>query len=357
MPTPPLEVVEVPINLALNQYVGEWDLPKLVDLLESLDDGLRDLAGFDADELQAVRFHWRRQRRHQNSDADRFGQDNHPTLPEHPDARPGDIYRVGVHLVICADSTNPAVWASLDTRPRLVVTSPPYPGAAMWNTDEEGDDKTANVDRLNELNATVLDHALDHADVVAWNVADVPVGPGKIARNANTVRNHLDRRGVLYREIIWDKGIPVLPPVGHSRRPVLNNITNELVLVTTHQPVFIVYPDGWKPREPDSGLTDGMAEWQLRSVWNITPARRSVVGHPAPFPPELAERCILLYSLPGDLVVDPFAGAGTVLIAAENTGRTAALIELEPGWVDLILTRAKDELDLDAELIHRADGA
>lgn len=72
---------EKALNLALNQYVGEWDLPKLLD---SLDDGLRDLAGFDADELQAVRFHWRRQRRHGDPDADRYGRDNHPTLPEHP---------------------------------------------------------------------------------------------------------------------------------------------------------------------------------------------------------------------------------------------------------------------------------
>lgn len=344
---------EKALNLALNQYVGEWDVPKLVDLLDTLDTDLRELAGFDLEELESVRFHYRRKRKAGNTDADRYGRDNRPQLPDDPDTKPGDVYKIGVHTLICGDSTDPDIWASI-ARPDLVVTSPPYPGANMWNTDDEGDEFTANVERLRNLHLEVLDHALEHADVVAWNIADVPIGKGKVAKNTNDVRNHLDTAGYDYREIIWDKGIPVLPPVGHVRRPVLNSITNELIFIASHQPIFVVYPDSWKPREKESGLADGQHEWQLRSVWNIAPAKRSAVGHIAPFPLELAERCIYLYTLAGDIVVDPFAGAGTTLIAAENTGRTSILIELEPGWCDVIINRVQNELDLEAELVDDA---
>lgn len=346
---------EIALNLALNKFIGEWDIPKLVDLLEGLDDSLRDLAGFDPDEVASVRFHYRRKRKLANSDNDRFGRGNHPELPTDPRTNPGDVYQLGPHRLYCADATDPAVWAGID-RARLVVTSPPYPGAGMWNTDAEGDELTANIDRLRDLGFVVLDLALANADVVAWNIADVPVASGRIARNTNDVRNHLDAAGLEYREIVWDKGIPILPPVGQSRRPVINSITNELVFVATHEPVFIVYPDGWTPREKKSGLVDGQNEWQLRSVWNIAPARRSQIGHVAPFPLELAERCIYLYTLAGDHVVDPFAGAGTTLIAAERTGRVATLIEIEPGWCDLIIDRISADLDITAELISSRDG-
>ena len=57
------------------------------------------------------------------------------------------------------------------------------------------------------------------------------------------------------------------------------------------------------------------------SIWNINPARAKKIGHPAPFPIELAERFINLYSYEKDLVLDPFIGSGTTAIAAQKLNR------------------------------------
>lgn len=62
-------------------------------------------------------------------------------------------------------------------------------------------------------------------------------------------------------------------------------------------------------------------------------------GHATPKPIALCERAILSSSRPGDLVVDFFGGSGSTLIACENTGRTCAMIELEPKWCDVIVRR------------------
>ena len=59
-------------------------------------------------------------------------------------------------------------------------------------------------------------------------------------------------------------------------------------------------------------------------MWTFAGANPRRVGHPAPFPEELPRRLIKLYSYPGDLVLDPFAGSGTTLVAAKRLGRALA---------------------------------
>jgi DNA modification methylase len=73
-------------------------------------------------------------------------------------------------------------------------------------------------------------------------------------------------------------------------------------------------------------------------VWNIKkPAKNDL--HPTMKPVELVERALRNSSRPGDIVLDPFGGSGTTLIAAEKTGRSARLIELDPKYVDVIVRR------------------
>jgi hypothetical protein len=64
--------------------------------------------------------------------------------------------------------------------------------------------------------------------------------------------------------------------------------------------------------------------------------------HPTMKPVELVERAIRNSSRPGDVVLDPFGGSGTTLIAAEKSGRVARLIELDPKYVDVIVRRWED---------------
>ena len=71
------------------------------------------------------------------------------------------------------------------------------------------------------------------------------------------------------------------------------------------------------------------------SIWNINPARAKKIGHPAPFPVELAERFINLYSYENDLVLDPFIGSGTTALAAKNLKRSYIGYEINPEYCDL----------------------
>ena len=75
--------------------------------------------------------------------------------------------------------------------------------------------------------------------------------------------------------------------------------------------------------------------------------RRSPRNHPAPFPEELAARCIRLSTWPGETVLDPFMGSGTTLLAARNLGRKAIGIDLTERYCEIAATRlAQGSLDL-----------
>ncbi len=81
-------------------------------------------------------------------------------------------------------------------------------------------------------------------------------------------------------------------------------------------------------RQPDFGRSD-WKQW-AEAVWHIENPRSNFHGHPAVFPPELVRRLVRIYSYPGDLVLDPFAGVGTTLIAAAQLGRRAMGYEIHP---------------------------
>ena len=79
------------------------------------------------------------------------------------------------------------------------------------------------------------------------------------------------------------------------------------------------------------------------SIWNISPARAKKIGHPAPFPVELAKRFINLYSFKDDLILDPFIGSGSTAIAARLLDRDYIGYELNPDYVEVAKNRLEDE--------------
>lgn len=85
-----------------------------------------------------------------------------------------------------------------------------------------------------------------------------------------------------------------------------------------------------------------MAAWQ-RWMWDDVRGASLKNGHPAPYPSEIAERLIRLFSFAGDIVLDPFAGSGSTAAAAMRAGRNSVSIEIEADYVEMATTRLRDE--------------
>ncbi len=123
--------------------------------------------------------------------------------------------------------------------------------------------------------------------------------------------------------------------------------------------IFSTYPYEWiivfskigkrkekvsKEAKAKSKLTS--AEWQkwaINSFWEMSPAKASQIGHPAPFPDELPRRLIKLYSFYGDTVMDPFVGSGTTVKAAEELGRVGIGYDINPEYIELAKRRLSQQ--------------
>lgn len=88
---------------------------------------------------------------------------------------------------------------------------------------------------------------------------------------------------------------------------------------------------------------DEIQQW-FRAVWSDVRGASTKGGHPAPYPPELAERLIRMFSFAGDTVLDPFLGSASTLIAALRTGRNSIGVEVEPSYVELAHERVASEI-------------
>jgi site-specific DNA-methyltransferase (adenine-specific) len=112
--------------------------------------------------------------------------------------------------------------------------------------------------------------------------------------------------------------------------------------VDEHEDVYIFVKPGPMAVDRSRLEPSEWGEWGSRSVWRIASVRRND-DHPAKFPPELARRVIRLLSVPGDTVIDPFAGSGTTLFAALQLDRKAVGIELDAGYCQTMAERLSGE--------------
>jgi DNA modification methylase len=299
-------------RLALN---AGWDDELLrIELgeLQSLDFDL-DLLGFDDGELQDLLAGGEESR---DGLAD---EDAVPEVPATPVSRPGDVWIMGSHRLLCGDAT---VASSYDTLLQgesvdMVFTDPPY----NVNYANSAKDKLRGKDRaiLNDnLGADFHDFLLAALTPTVQHCRGA-VYVAMSSSELDTLQSAFRAAGGHWSTfIIWAKHTFTLGRADYQRQ---------------YEPILYGWPQGAQRHwcgDRDQG-----------DVWNIKkPAKNDL--HPTMKPVELVERAIRNSSRPGNVVLDPFGGSGTTLIAAEKSGRSARLIELDPRYVDVIVRRWQD---------------
>ena len=115
-------------------------------------------------------------------------------------------------------------------------------------------------------------------------------------------------------------------------------------VITPVEAILVMYKNRWKKtRKGRSDTTrDEFIEW-TNGVWNFGGEKKSQIGHPAPFPIELPRRCIKLFSFQRDIVLDPFLGSGTTLVACLQTDRSGIGVEINKTYCRLAARRLREQ--------------
>lgn len=237
----------------------------------------------------------------------------------------------------------------------LVVTSPPYFAGKAYEAElGQGHIPADYLDYLQMLRdvfAVCVDK-LEPGGRIAVNVANLGRKPYR-SLAADVIAILQDDLGLLLRgEIVWRKaegtsGNCAWGSFQSASNPVLRDLTERVVVASKGR--F----DRAKPARArakaglphdDTILKDDFMGWTT-DVWDISPESATRVGHPAPFPVELPQRLIELYTYRGDLVLDPFMGSGSTAVAAVRTHRHYAGFDTDPDYVRAARARAQQALD------------
>lgn len=268
-----------------------------------------------------------------------------PEAPATPKTKRGDVYRLGPHRLVCGDSTDTHAWSALlgEETAALVWTDPPYGVSYEGKTKDklviENDE--LGVDALTSFLRGALSLAAAHCRPGSpWYVA-APPGPQFLAF---AIVGH--ELGWWRQTIVWVKDVFAL---GHSDY----HYKHENILVG-NQPEdgassleHVVVGYGWTTGAGHS-FHGGRKQ---DTVWEV-PKPRANREHPTMKPVALIERALVNSSDRGALVLDPFGGSGSTLIACESSGRHARLIELSETYCDVIVQRWEEATGRTAELVR-----
>ncbi len=236
-----------------------------------------------------------------------------------------------------------------DASVALVVTSPPYFAGKAYEEDLTDDAIPASyveyLEMLTEVFAECV-RVLEPGGRIAVNVANLGRRPYR-SLSADVTHILQDRLGLLLRgEIIWQKargagGNCAWGSFRSSKNPVLRDLTERVIVASkgrfdragsTERRIEEGRPhDGRIDADPFLDLT--------LDLWELPPESASRVGHPAPFPVELPDRLMRLYTFRDDLVLDPFMGSGSTGVAAVRTGRHFVGYDTDEAYVQAATAR------------------
>lgn len=267
--------------------------------------------------------------------------DEIPEVPDEPQAKLGDVYRLGKHRLVCGDSTDADTVAKClnGVEPHLMVTDPPYGVEydANWRNDAlagkpRADGKVGGGGRA--IGKVENDSEADWRE--AWALF-----PGDVAyvwhagNMAHIVAESLRACDLNIRaQIIWAKNQLVIGRGDYHPQ---------------HEPCWYAVRKGRKGHY--------CGDRKQTTVWNIDKPRKSETGHSTQKPVECMRKPIINNSSPGQAIYEPFCGSGTTLIACEMEGRACHAIELNPAYIDVIIKRWEDFTGEKAELERELEDA
>ena len=287
--------------------IAEWDDDKLKVELAALQEAGFDLSllAFGDDELEDLL----------RDDTGTHGEtepDAVPETPEVPVSTPGEVYRLGRHILVCGDSTQPADVAKAcgEGEADLWLTDPPY------NVDYHGSDGQSI--RNDSMEDTKFREFLRKA----FGCAEKRLKPG-----GSFYVFHADSEGYNFRGACFDVGLKV--------RQCLVWKKNSLVLGRQdykwiHEPCLY----GWR----DGGAHGWYSDCKQTTVMEFAKPKKNDL-HPTMKPVEMLCYLIGNSSKGGDVVLDTFGGSGSTVIACERSGRKCRCVELDPKYCDVIRKR------------------
>lgn len=285
---------------------AEWDQPALQEILGEYSFDAAAAAGWTSADIEKMASELL---------ADSPGpgettEDEAPEPPKTPVTKPGDVWSLGDHRLACGDCASELVATLGGSLAEMVFTDPPYGVSYVGRTSKS---LTIENDAPAEFQA-VLDRAFAAlltavAPGGAWYVC-APSGPDSLVFGQK-----LRDLGVLRQRLVWVKDRFVLGRSDFHYR---------------HEDIYY----GWSPGAAHRFRGDRTQD----SVWEVDrPSRNDV--HPTMKPVALVAKALGMSSSVGDIVVDPFLGSGTTLIAAEQLSRRCRGTELSPAYCDVIVER------------------
>ena len=314
------------LRIALNRIGerGEWDIPALRDeVFELLPTEIpMEVTGFTIPELDTLLLE---EDPDPALDALPPGDDDQPTV-----SKLGDAWRLGKHLVVCGDARDQALYGQMlkGELARFVFTDEPFnvqiSGHVTSGDHAEFAMATGEMsrDQFGSFNKAWIEACLPHlvpggllATFIDWRSVELVMA---VAREIGLELLNL---------VVWAKANGGQGGLWRSQHELL--------------PIFK------KPGAPHvNNIQLGRHGRYRTNLWQYpgassfgSDARRGLADHPTVKPVALLEDALLDVTEPGDIVLEPFAGSGSTVMACERTGRRCRAIELEPRYVDLIVRR------------------
>lgn len=299
---------------------GEWRAEDLVATLRGMSDEDRELVGFTAEDIAAI----------DNAEQKEIEDAGADPEPETPVSRLGDLWILGEHRLLCGDSTKPEAMARLmaGETAALLATDPPYlvdydgtnhpkehhikagrtgtsiTGGKHWDAYQ---DPESSVEFFADFLRVALAHCIDRVPIYQWHAT----------RRQALVEQAWEANDLLvHQTIVWAKPRGVL-----TRSHFL----------WAHEPAFYGWRRGMQPEK------DRRPPPSERTVWELGSESDGI--HPTQKPLAVFLGPIEWHTKPGEVVLEPFSGSGTQLVAAEKLARRCRAMELSPPFVDVAVRR------------------